>query len=152
MKLYGVRYKGDAELLAVSDDLYIIKDYISPFVESGIQFEIGKIKSKNLTEQEIEDLMLVRVGLQFVPKKYTDVVELFTRENYRNLITTFNVLQGLYEQDGLNRLDKNSISQTLRILYSQIRNLKKDSLTPENMSELQSMMDQWKGKLTIDDQ
>lgn len=152
MKLYGVRYKGDTELLAISDDLYIIKDYISPFVESGIQFEIGKIKSKNLTEQEIEDLMLVRVGLQFVPKKYTDVVELFTRENYRDLITTFNVLQGLYEQDGLNRLDKNSISQTLRILYSQIRNLKKDSLTPENMSELQSMMDQWKGKLTIDDQ
>ena len=152
MKLYGVRYKGDAELLAISDDLYIIKDYISPFVESGIQFEIGKIKSKNLTEQEIEDLMLVRVGLQFVPKKYTDVVELFTRENYRDLITTFNVLQGLYEQDGLNRSDKNSISQTLRILYSQIRNLKKDSLTPENMSELQNMMDQWKGKLTIDDQ
>lgn len=152
MKLYGVRYKGDAELLAVSDDLYIIKDYISPFVESGIQFEIGKIKSKNLTEQEIEDLMLVRVGLQFVPKKYTDVVELFTRENYRDLITTFNVLQGLYEQGGLNRSNKNSISQTLRILYSQIRNLRKDSLTPENMSELQSMMDQWKGKLTIDDQ
>lgn len=152
MKLYGVRYKGDTELLAVSDDLYIIKDYISPFVESGIQFEIGKIKSKNLTEQEIEDLMLVRVGLQFVPKKYTDVVELFTRENYRDLITTFNVLQGLYEQGGLNRSDKNSISQTLRILYSQIRNLKKDSLTPENMSELQNMMDQWKGKLTIDDQ
>ena len=152
MKLYGVRYKGDAELLAVSDDLYIIRDYISPFVESGIQFEIGKIKSKNLTEQEIEDLMLVRVGLQFVPKKYTDVVELFTRENYRDLITTFNVLQGLYEQGGLNRSNKNSISQTLRILYSQIRNLKKDSLTPENMSELQNMMDQWKGKLTIDDQ
>lgn len=152
MKLCGVRYKGDTELLAISDDLYIIKDYISPFVESGIQFEIGKIKSKNLTEQEIEDLMLVRVGLQFVPKKYTDVVELFTRENYRDLITTFNVLQGLYEQDGLNRSDKNSISQTLRILYSQIRNLKKDSLTPENMSELQNMMDQWKGKLTIDDQ
>lgn len=152
MKLYGVRYKGDTELLAISDDLYIIKDYISPFVESGIQFEIGKIKSKNLTEQEIEDLMLVRVGLQFVPKKYTDVVELFTRENYRDLITTFNVLQGLYEQGGLNRSNKNSISQTLRILYSQIRNLKKDSLTPENMSELQSMMDQWKGKLTIDDQ
>ena len=152
MKLYGVRYKGDAELLAVSDDLYIIKDYISPFVESGIQFEIGKIKSKNLTEQEIEDLMLVRVGLQFVPKKYTDVVELFTRENYRDLITTFNVLQGIYEQDGLNRSDKNSISQTLRILYYQIRNLRKDSLTPENMSELQNMMDQWKGKLTIDDQ
>ena len=152
MKLYGVRYKGDTELLAISDDLYIIKDYISPFVESGIQFEIGKIKSKNLTEQEIEDLMLVRVGLQFVPKKYTDVVELFTRENYRDLITTFNVLQGLYEQGGLNRSDKNSISQTLRILYSQIRNLRKDSLTPENMSELQNMMDQWKGKLTIDDQ
>lgn len=152
MKLYGVRYKGDTELLAISDDLYIIKDYISPFVESGIQFEIGKIKSKNLTEQEIEDLMLVRVGLQFVPKKYTDVVELFTRENYRDLITTFNVLQGLYEQGGLNRSNKNSISQTLRILYSQIRNLKKDSLTPENMSELQNMMDQWKGKLTIDDQ
>lgn len=152
MKLYGVRYKGDAELLAISDDLYIIKDYISPFVESGIQFEIGKIKSKNLTEQEIEDLMLVRVGLQFVPKKYTDAVELFTRENYRDLITTFNVLQGIYEQDGLNRSDKNSISQTLRILYSQIRNLRKDSLTPENMSELQNMMDQWKGKLTIDDQ
>lgn len=152
MKLYGVRYKGDTELLAISDDLYIIKDYISPFVESGIQFEIGKIKSKNLTEQEIEDLMLVRVGLQFVPKKYTDVVELFTRENYRDLITTFNVLQGLYEQGGLNRSNKNSISQTLRILYSQIRNLRKDSLTPENMSELQNMMDQWKGKLTIDDQ
>ena len=152
MKLYGVRYKGDTELLAISDDLYIIKDYISPFVESGIQFEIGKIKSKNLTEQEIEDLMLVRVGLQFVPKKYTDVVELFTRENYRDLITTFNVLQGIYEQDGLNRLDKNSIFQTLRILYSQIRNLRKDLLTPENMSELQNMMDQWKGKLTIDDQ
>ena len=152
MKLYGVRYKGDTELLAISDDLYIIKDYISPFVESGIQFEIGKIKFKNLTEQEIEDLMLVRVGLQFVPKKYTDVVELFTRENYRDLITTFNVLQGIYEQDGLNRSDKNSISQTLRILYSQIRNLRKDSLTPENMSELQNMMDQWKGKLTIDDQ
>ena len=152
MKLYGVRYKGDTELLAVSDSLDIIRHYISPFVDSGMQFEIGRIKNGSLSEPEIYDLTLVPVGLQFIPRKYTDAYELFTGQNFRDLITAFNVLEGIYVQGGLNRFDEESLSQTLRILYSKMQDLRKECLSPKNMVELQNMLDEWKGKLGIDDQ